>query len=368
MTKRREFIKHLSLISALPFLARFSSNATGRVFSNIEIKRLKDLAKAKNLFYGCAVNNRIFNDYGYDALIAGQCNMIVCENAMKWAALRPTPHTFDFGIADTYLQFAEKNKIQMRGHNLCWHESIPKWLAATITTTNAQEMLTEHIERVVKHYAGQMHSWDVVNEAIDIHANNDSGLRTKSIWFEMLGEEYIEIAFKTAAANDNKALMTYNDYGLETDSEKRRRVLDLIDRLKTKGIRIDALGTQAHLDGVGFVNNFSANEYQLFLNDAADMGLKIFITELDVNDQQLPNNNDDRDLGVAHVYRDFLNVALTNPAVYGLLTWGITDRYSWLDHIKPRTDRLPQRPLPFDEHLQPKAAFNAIADVFERLK
>jgi endo-1,4-beta-xylanase len=366
MTKRRSFIKQLSLLSALPFLGKLNADAMGNALSADQIKKLSDLAKAKNLFYGTAVNDSVFTNPALNALVAAQCNIIVCENAMKWAALRPAADVFDFSKADAYVDFAVKNNMLIRGHNLCWHQSTPKWLDGYLNHDNAEKILTEHVEKVVQHYSGKMQSWDVVNEAIDIKAGEQNGFRTKSVWYEFLGEDFVEIAFKAAAKHDNHALLMYNDYDLETNSDKRRKVLDLIERLKTKGIRIDGLGTQAHL-GSNFSKNFSADGYRQFLSDAAKMGLKITVTELDVNDQKLPADTNNRDNIVAQVYHDFLDVALRHPAVNGFLTWGIADKGSWINHNYAREDKLPSRPLLFDDALQPKAVFNAVADVLQKL-
>jgi endo-1,4-beta-xylanase len=364
MTKRRDFLKHISLLGALPFLASANARAATSLFTSEEIKKLKQLAQAKNLFYGCAVNNSLFTNAALNALIVQQCNIIVCENTMKWAGLRPAPGVFDFSKADAYVDFAEKNKLLIRGHNLCWHQSVPGWVTQTISHSNAEQLLTEHVEKVVQHYSGRMQSWDVVNEAIDPKSAN--GFRTKSVWYEFLGEDFVEIAFKAAAKNDSHALLTYNDYDLEVNTTKQRLVLDLIERLKTKGIRVDGLGTQAHL-GANFTKSFSADQYKHFLNDAAKMGLKVTITELDVNDQKLPPDFNQRDVAVAQVYHDFLNTALRHPAINGFLTWGISDKGSWLNGFAPRADQLLSRPLLFDEQLQPKASFNAVASVLEKL-
>lgn len=172
-----------------------------------------------------------------------------------------------------------------------------------------------------------------------------------------------------AAEADPNAMLLYNDYSLDYDTNedetKRNAVLRLLERLKSRGVPIHGLGLQAHLDGPDS-HQFNPVQMQRFLREVADLGLKIFVTELDVEDQTLPANVDQRDRIVAAAYEDYLSAILAEPAVIAVLTWGLSDRYSWLSEFKPREDGLPVRPLPLDVDLQPKLAWNAIARAFDQ--
>jgi endo-1,4-beta-xylanase len=93
--------------------------------------------------------------------------------------------------------------------------------------------------------------------------------------------------------------------------------------------------------------------------------LKIVITELDVDDRGAPPAPDERDRAVADIYARFLAVALDEPSVAALVTWGLCDPYSWLNHTAyfpqfVRPDGLPQRPLLFDAQFRPKPAYDAV--------
>ena len=300
----------------------------------------------------------------YTRTVVEQAGILVAENAMKWSSMRPTPTTFHFDSADKLFEFAAANDQFVRGHNLCWHEQLPGWFADAANRDNARSLLTQHIETVAGRYAGRVHSWDVVNEAVNIQDGRADGLR-RSPWLELIGPEYIELAFTTAAKADPHAKLTYNDYDIELDTpeqtEKRGQVLMLVRRLRARGIPIHALGIQSHLQadgprpGAGVVS---------LIREAAKMGLEVYITELDVNTHTLGGGAEAQDAAVAAVYRDYLGLVLREPNVRAVLTWGISDAHTWLNQSKQpwalRPDGARQRPLPFDEEYHPTAAFFAL--------
>jgi endo-1,4-beta-xylanase len=167
---------------------------------------------------------------------------------------------------------------------------------------------------------------------------------------------------------DPKVLLTYNEVGLDYDTTedetKRQAVLNLLQNLKSKGTPIHALGIQAHLSGDR--SNFSQPKFRNFLKDVASLGLKIMITELDVNDQKLPMDINKRDRIIAGAYEDYLSAALDEKAVNTVITWGLDDPHSWLSGFSPRKDRAAVRTLPLDLNFNRKLAWNAIARAFDR--
>jgi len=322
---------------------------------------LKVHAASRGLLFGCAVAPALLDkDPAYAALIRDQASIVVAENVMKWGPLRPTPSIYNFDPADALVAFAERNHMKIRGHNLCWHRQLPTWFSSVATPASARALLVAHIETVAGRYAGRMHSWDVVNEAIDPKDGRPDGFRL-SPWLKLAGDDYIELAFHTARRADPQALLTYNDYGIENETPeaeaKRAAVLLLLRRLRARRVPIDAVGIQSHISaapnqspavqstepkftyGPGLVR---------FLSDLRDLDLQVFLTELDVNDRALPPSIPDRDRAVADTYQRYLSTVLADPAVKAVLTWGITDRYTWLNGEDARADKLPERPLPFD--------------------
>ena len=284
---------------------------------------------------------------------------------MKWGAIRPTRAEFNFDAADTFVQFCETHHIKMRGHNLCWHESLPKWFLDTATAENARALLVEHIRVVAGRYRGRMHSWDVVNEAVWIPDGRPDGLRT-SLWLKLIGDDYLEVAFRTARQADPAALLTYNEYGIEgeteQDQQKRVATLLLLRRLRQRNVPIDAVGIQSHIKARSLHGYGPA--LRSFIQSCRSMDLEVFITEMDVDDRELPTDIERRDAGVAEAYSSYLAAALAEPNVKAVLTWGVDDTQTWLDGRDPRADHQPQRPLLFDRDFHPKPAFAAATQAF----
>jgi endo-1,4-beta-xylanase len=335
-------------------------------------------AAAHGLLYGCAVNmNALGADAAYAALVREQCRIVVAENAMKWGALRPSAEGFNFDQADALVAFAESNRMKIRGHNLVWHQNNPKWLEAMATEANARELLVTHIETVAGRYAGRMHSWDVVNEAIRVEDGRADGLRN-SVWLRLIGEEYIELAFKTAREADPQALLTYNEYGIEAETregeQKREAVIEMLRRMVARRVPLDAVGVQSHIAAAATVaaggNKSAASQVgaglMRFIAAVRELGLQVFITEMDVNDRALAADGPGRDAAVATAYRQYLELVLGDAAVKAVLTWGITDRYTWLDHEEGRADGKAERPLLFDAAGKAKAAFFAVREAFDQ--
>jgi endo-1,4-beta-xylanase len=332
---------------------------------------LKAHASAHGLLTGAAVAIPLLrSDPVYARVLAEQYSTLVAENAMKWKALRPAPDKFSFDQADELVAFAERNAIKVRGHNLCWHEALPDWFSTAVTKENARHFLTDHIMTVAGHYQGKIHSWDVVNEAVDAKSGRADGLR-QSPWFEMLGADYLDIAFRAAREADPHALLTYNEYSIEYDNEreaqKRDFTVQLLRRMKASNVPLDAVGIQSHIRA-GSPSSFGKGIRE-FMASARQMGLQVFITEMDVNDDELPYDDVlKRDHAIARVYRDYLTTILADPAVTAVLTWGVSDGHTWLNspsRKQKHPDRR-ERPLPFDENYRPKEAFFAMRDSFDQ--
>jgi len=336
---------------------------------------LRAHAAAKGFLTGCAVIPALLDkDAAYTEAVREQANILVAENAMKWSSLRPSATSFRFDEADGLLGFAERNHMKLRGHNLCWHRQIPAWFTQTATPANARSLLQAHIETVVSRYAGRMHSWDVVNEAIEVKDGRPDGLRL-SPWLKLVGDDYIEFAFRTARRADPQALLTYNDYGIESDAPgdaaKREAILLMLRRLRTRHVPIDAVGIQSHIAvGTAAGPNDPRTRYGAglvqFIARLRELDLQVFVTEMDVNDRALPPTVTTRDEAIASCYGDYFKLVLGQVSVTAVLTWGITDRYTWLDHEDARADGVPERPLPLDANYKAKPAFFAIRKALDQ--
>jgi endo-1,4-beta-xylanase len=321
---------------------------------------LKSAAASRGLLIGCCVHARgLRHEPDYAALVKQQMSILVAENEFKFGPLHPAPTSFFFDDADTIINFAEQNGMKMRGHNFVWHRSLPAWFATYVTPQNAEQVLVNHIETVAGRYKGRIHSWDVVNEAIQISDSLPGGMRN-SPWQKVL-PNYIDIAFRTARRVDPHAILTYNDYDIEGEAAaataKRAAVLELVRGMQQRGVPIDAVGIQSHIHA-GPKSTYGPALTQ-FMKDVEKLGLKMMLTEMDVNDRDLPADIPTRDKAVAEAYAGYLKTALANKNVLALLTWGITDRSTWLNHEGARKDGQQERCLPFDPDLKPTPAFFA---------
>lgn len=328
---------------------------------------LRELASRKGVLYGaCAKYPELSSDSEIMVHYARECAVLVPENELKWGELRRSADQFDFRAADWMADFADQQNLLFRGHTLVWNQSIPPWLSDYATPQNAEQLMTDHIKTVMGRYAGRMHSWDVVNEAVQLGQPNHL---MQSIWRDRIGPDYIELAFRTAAEADPETMLVFNDNRFEYDSRnaesRRAATLELLGNLKAKGTPIHAFGIQGHLWG-HLNHDINYSRYREFLQNVADLGLKILITELDVVDEELPADLNERDRAVAAAYAEYLSVVLDEPAVIAVLTWGLSDRYTWVSSFFPRSDNLPVRPLPLDHNLDRKPAWSAIARAFDQ--
>ena len=325
--------------------------------------KLRDAGQRKGLLVGSAVSNSQLRQPTFTKLLADQASIVVAENDMKWEMIHPEPDRFDFARADDLLSFAAQHGQKLRGHTLCWHNQMPPWFAQLATRENAADLLRRHIAEVAGHFAGHVHSWDVVNEAVNVTDGRPDGLRN-SKWLQLLGPDYIGIAYRAASTADPKTLLTYNDYEIEPDGpncdEKRKAVLRLLTWMRDEKIPIHSVGLQSHLRASTKLPSWAG--LHQFLAAVEKLDLDVFVTELDVNDSELTGDVDERDEAVAKLYRDYLTNVFQHASVKAVLTWGLTDRDSWLNAPGRRHDERRLRPLPFDAALKPKPAFYAIAD------
>ena len=322
-------------------------------------RTLRQAAASRGLLYGAScVSRDVAANPAYAELLRRQCGVIVPANALKWAALRPTPTTFDFSGADELFALARAADAKFRGHVLVWHEAMPDWLRQLRDPEEVRSALGAHIAAACGHYRGRMHSWDVVNEAVFPDDGRSDGLR-ETFWLRRLGPGYIAEAFRLAAAADPSALLCYNDDGLSFGPKavgQRAAVLRLVERLRGDGVPIHALGIQSHLE-TGM--DFRAAEMRAFLDEVSGLGLSIFISELDVFDGSIRGSVEARDAGVAATLSAYLDVLLAHPAKSVVVTWGLSDRYTWLNDT-PRGRGRPVRALPYDDALAPKPAWTAL--------
>ncbi|MEO6392511.1 MAG: endo-1,4-beta-xylanase [Pyrinomonadaceae bacterium] len=336
-------------------------------------------AFAKHFLIGAALNQAQFSgkDPRGASIVIAQFNTISPENILKWESVHPELNRYDWEGPDQYVAFGVKNKMFIIGHTLVWHNQTPKWVfedakGAPLGREALLARLRDHIHAVVGRYKGKINGWDVVNEAL-----NEDGTMRETQWLKIIGEDYLAQAFQFAHEADPKAELYYNDYSLENEA-KRNGAIALIKRLQAKKVPIRAVGLQGH-------NKMawpSVEQQDLTITEFAKLGIKVNITELDVD--VLPPASDYRGADItvnyelqvklnpyaqglpdamqrdlARRYAELFRVYVKHAAVIDRITfWCVTDGDSWLNDwpIRGRTSY----PLLFDRLGQPKRAFTVV--------
>ena len=321
---------------------------------------LRDAANSTGMLVSTAVRPDRFVEPAYAETLAREFNMVEPEDVMKWWVVRRDPGTFDFRQGDQVIAFARAHAMKVRGHCLVWDHDNPKWLTpANFTPQQLADLLQEHIATVMKHYAGQVFAWDVVNEAFDEH-----GKPKDSIWFNQPGigfsgqdTAYIEQAFRWARDADPEALLFYNEAEAEGMSPKSDAVYAMIKDFKHRGVPIDGIGLQLHISKLDFdPDPLAKNIVRL-----SALGIQVHITELDVS-LPLDATGAIRESDLrrqADVYGNVLHACLQNPGCTAVQNWGFTDKYSW---IGSHSHAARGGALLFDKSYKPKPAYTAVLD------
>lgn len=319
---------------------------------------LRQAADQAHVLVGAAVRPSLFSEATYSATLAREFNMVEAEDAMKWWTVRRNPGTFDFREGDEVVRFAQAHGMKVRGHCLVWDHNNPEWLDdGHFTSAQVSQILQEHITTVMKHYAGQVFAWDVVNEALD-----ENGRLKDSPWYNQpgigladKGPAYIEQAFRWAHEAAPQALLFYNENGGEGLNRKSDAIYAMVKDFKQRGVPIDGVGLQMHISQPELdTAAIAANIARL-----TALGVQIHITELDVSlplDSSGLAPHDDL-LRQAEVYRGVVRACLENPGCTAIQPWGFTDKYSW---IGSHTHGARGAALPFDRAYRPKPAYDAM--------
>lgn len=367
------------------------AGSVGILQAQENMKTLQE-AFADHFFVGAALEtNTIRNeggefDYVYENILP-HFNQVTAENCMKPKHLQPREGEFNFAEADKLVEFAEKHGKRVIGHTLVWHNGTPDWFfgpekdGTPVDREILLRRMKHHIDTVVGRYKGRVHGWDVVNEAI-AEGGEDELRKTK--WRQIIGDDYLEHAFRFAHEADPEAKLYYNDYSM-FNKTKRERVIRLINGLREKGVPIHGVGIQGHwkIDGPG------EKQIRETIEDFSGLGLEeIMITELDLSVLPHPGGvsaevNNASELAeedaarlnpyadglppeiqekLAKRYADVFRIFVEYDKVITRVTfWNTHDRTTWRHHhpMRGRTDY----PLLFDHEGKPKPALDAVLAV-----
>jgi endo-1,4-beta-xylanase len=346
-----------------------------------QTENLKDALKGK-FYIGAALNGEQITekDSASCRVVKEQFSAIVAENCMKSGPMQPEEGVFDFTLADQFVCFGEKYNKFITGHTLIWHAQAPRWFFKDSITGNdvSRDVLIErmkkHIYTVVGRYKGRVKGWDVVNEAIE-----DNGSYRKSKFYQILGEDFIKLAFQFAHDADPDAELYYNDYS-EAVPAKRDGIVAMVKKLKEQGIKIDGIGMQTHV-GLDYPD---LKEYENSIVAFGALGVKVMATEMDISVLPMPDQRVGADISANFEYQkklnpytsglpDSVNTAFENryldffklflkhrDVVSRVTTWGVNDQNSWKNNwpVRGRTDYT----LLFDRNNQPKPVVQKIIE------
>ncbi|MDT0323681.1 endo-1,4-beta-xylanase, partial [Streptomyces millisiae] len=291
-------------------------------------------AAERGRYFGTAVAANRLGEAAYASTLNTEFNSVTAENEMKWDATEPNRNSFTFGAADQIVNHARSRGMRVRGHTLVWHSQLPGWVGG-LNANDLRAAMNNHINQVMGRYRGQIHSWDVVNEAFQ---DGNSGARRSSPFQDRLGNGFIEEAFRTARAADPNAKLCYNDYNTDGINAKSNAVYNMVRDFRARGVPIDCVGFQSHFNSASPV----PADFQANLQRFADLGVEVQITELDIAGSGTAQANS---------YSRVVNACLAVSRCTGITVWGVTDKYSW---------RASDTPLLFDGNYNKKPAYTAV--------
>lgn len=330
---------------------------------------------ADDFLIGAAINSSQISETDMQAkiLLTKEFNSITPENIMKCEIIHPEWDKYNFDLADKFVELGEKYDMFSVGHTLIWHSQLSPFVRKIKNRDSLQLFMETHIEKIASRYDGKIDAWDVVNEAL-----NEDGTMRKSIFLDLLGDDFVTEAFRLAQKATPNSELYYNDYNIE-QPKKRAGAIELIKKIQAAGVRIDGVGIQGHWS----IKGLPMEDIEQSILDYAALGIKVMFTEVDIT--VLPNP---WDLQGADVNQNFEGSPMMNPypeslpdsvqvaladeyeklfklflkhkdKISRVTFWGISDANSWLNGwpIKGRTNY----PLLFDRNYEPKLAYKKLA-------
>ncbi|KIM30851.1 glycoside hydrolase family 10 protein [Serendipita vermifera MAFF 305830] len=311
-----------------------TTTSSGDADPTLDSLSARFIAKGKK-YWGTATDiGLLLNNTVNEAIVRSQSFLIIHkltpENSMKWDIIEKTRYAFNFIDSDYLVDYARSTGKLVRGHTFIWHSQLPSWVSAIKDAATLTEVIENHISSVGTRYSGRVYSWDVCNELFTAE-----GTMRYSVFYSVLGETFVSLAFNAVRKYDQTAKLYINDYNMVSNATQR--FLSMINHVKTwisSGVPIDGIGTQAHLSaGV-------AGDVQAALSALAGSGVsEVAITELDIV-QASPSD-----------YVTVTKACLAVSACVGITNWGVSDKESW---------RTQDKPLLFDNYYRPKPAYEAI--------
>ncbi|WP_433200613.1 endo-1,4-beta-xylanase [Dactylosporangium sp. CS-047395] len=297
--------------------------------ANAAASTLGAAAAQSGRYFGTAIAASRLSNSTYTTIAGREFNMITAENEMKPDATEPNRGQFNFSSGDQIYNWATQRGMKVRGHTLAWHAQQPGFWGS-LSGSGLRQAMIDHINGVMSHYKGKLAYWDVVNEAF-----NEDGSRRQSN-LQGTGNDWIEVAFRTARNADPSVKLCYNDYNIENWSYgKTQGVYNMIRDFKSRGVPIDCVGLQTHFTG----GSSLPSNFQTTLQNFANLGVDVALTEVDVTNSSTSQ------------YAGLTQACMNVSRCVGITVWGVRDSDSW---------RSGESPLLFDGNGNKKAAYTSV--------
>ncbi|KAI1474102.1 glycoside hydrolase family 10 protein [Daldinia eschscholtzii] len=291
----------------------------------------------------------------YDAILqdTDEFGQTTPTNGQKWLFTEPERGVFNFTEGDIVASIAAENDQLLRCHTLVWHSQLAPWVEEGVWTLEELRLIiVEHITQLMGHYKGQCYAWDVVNEAL-----NEDGTYRESVFYNVLGEEFIKLTFSTAAEIDPSAKLYYNDYNLESPGAKSEGAIRIVKLLQEAGIRIDGVGMQAHLVASRAP---TLDQQTAVMESYGALGVEVALTELDVR-VEMPINETSM-AWQSEVYKNSTRACVQVAACVGVTIWDFYDPFSWVPAVFPGEGAALLRSDDFTKHPAYYAAIEALTN------
>ncbi|MDH3705926.1 MAG: endo-1,4-beta-xylanase [Acidimicrobiia bacterium] len=317
---------------------------------------LRSLADAAGVRVGTAVTaSPLRSEPRYRRTLVTEFNSVTAENEMKWERLHPDPDRWTTDDADLIATTAHDHGMDVRGHTLFWpHLATPDWVTQCTTRTDMLTAVADHCRGAFTRYGDTVARWDVINEPMHWL----EGRLADQSWLSVIGPAWpldvFRVAAETAAELDAAPELWLNVTHADVLSDKQALCIELAQQLLAAGLPLHGIGLQTHCLVPDFIPELPTPEHlAAVVRSVTSLGIEAAITEMDMLADPSPDGLDEQG---TH-YRELVAAALENPRLTEVTFWGFTDAHTWI------TEHFGQRaPLLFDEHYQPKPAYEGVAD------